>query len=85
MTSFKGQTSWAKTTSPGGKLTALVCHHRHLSNIDSLMALFASLVLLMVPAKKKPRKTGTSSGHITNLKQSILETFNIYVCHPTKK
>jgi hypothetical protein len=23
-------------------------------------------------------KTGTSSGHITNLKQSILETFNIY-------
>jgi hypothetical protein len=25
-----------------------------------------------------PWKTGTSSGHITNLKQSILETFNIY-------
>jgi hypothetical protein len=31
-----------------------------------------------------PWKAGTSSGHITNLEQSILETFNIYgmnVCH----
>ncbi len=28
--------------------------------------------------KKKPWKTSTSSGHITNLKQSILETFNIF-------
>jgi hypothetical protein len=28
--------------------------------------------------EKKPIKTGTSSGHITNLKQSILETFDIY-------
>ncbi len=28
--------------------------------------------------KKKPWKTGVSSGHITNLKQSILETFDIY-------
>jgi hypothetical protein len=27
--------------------------------------------------EKKPIKTGASSGHITNLKQSILETFNI--------
>ncbi len=26
---------------------------------------------------KKPCKTGASSGHITNLKQSILETFDI--------
>jgi hypothetical protein len=25
-----------------------------------------------------PWKAGTSSGHITNLKQSILETFDIY-------
>jgi hypothetical protein len=41
-------------------------------------ALFASLVLLMSTAKKKPIKTGTSSGHITNLQQSILETFDIY-------
>jgi hypothetical protein len=28
--------------------------------------------------EKKPIKTGTSSRHITNLKQSILETFGIY-------
>jgi hypothetical protein len=28
--------------------------------------------------EKKPIKTGASSGHITNLKQSILETFNVY-------
>jgi hypothetical protein len=42
--------------------------------------MFASLVLLMAAAKKgkKPIKTGASRGHITNLKQSILETFNIY-------
>ncbi len=26
MMSFKGQPSWAKMTSPGGKLTALTCH-----------------------------------------------------------
>jgi len=26
MTSFRGQTSWAKMTSHGGKLTALACH-----------------------------------------------------------
>ncbi len=29
-------------------------------------------------AAKKPWKTGASSGHIKNLKQSILETFDIY-------
>ena len=40
--------------------------------------MFASLVLLMAAAKKKPWKMGTSRGHITNLKQSILETFDIY-------
>ncbi len=28
--------------------------------------------------EKKPIKTGASSRHITNLKQSILETFDIY-------
>jgi hypothetical protein len=28
-----------------------------------------------------PCKASTSSGHITNLKQSILETFNIYGQH----
>jgi hypothetical protein len=32
----------------------------------------------MTAAKKKPWKTGASSGHITNLEQSILETFDIY-------
>jgi hypothetical protein len=32
----------------------------------------------MAAAKKKPIKTGASRGHITNLKQSILETFDIY-------
>jgi hypothetical protein len=57
--------------------------HRHLSNTDCLTVrrlhvLFASLVLLMAAAKKKPWKTGASTGHITNLKQSILETFDIY-------
>ncbi len=43
--------------------------------------MFALLVLLMAAAKKKPIKTGASIGHKTNLKQSILETFNIYGCH----
>jgi hypothetical protein len=41
--------------------------------------LFASLVLLTAAAKrkeKKPIKTGTSNGHITNLKKFILETFD---------
>jgi hypothetical protein len=27
-----------------------------------------------------PWKAGASNGHITNLKQSILETFDIYAC-----
>jgi hypothetical protein len=48
--------------------------------------LFASLVLLMAAATKKkkrkeeayPWRAGTSSRHITNLKQSILETFDVY-------
>jgi hypothetical protein len=47
--------------------------------------LFASLMLSMAAATKKKRKeeaypwkAGASSGHITNLKQSILETFDIY-------
>jgi hypothetical protein len=29
-----------------------------------------------------PWKTGISSVHITNLKQSIFETFDIYECNP---
>ncbi len=28
--------------------------------------------------EKKPIKTGASSGHITNIKQSILQTIDIY-------
>jgi hypothetical protein len=32
----------------------------------------------MAAAKKKPIKTGASSGHIINLKQSSLETFDVY-------
>ncbi len=48
--------------------------------------MFASLVLSMAAATKKkkrkeeayPWKAGASSGHIANLKQSILETFDIY-------
>ncbi len=47
--------------------------------------MFASLVLSMAAATKKKRKeeaypwkAGASSGHITNLKESILETFDIY-------
>jgi hypothetical protein len=56
----------------------------HLSNIDCFMARNAWLVCFISTVKaaakkeKKPIKTGASSGHITNLKQSILETFDIY-------
>ncbi len=58
--------------------------HRHLSNIDCLMACTACLVCFISTVdgcikKKKPWKTGASSGHITNLKQSILETFYRHV------
>jgi len=57
--------------------------HRHLSNIDCLTLHTACLVRFISTVnchskKKKPWKTGNSSGHITNLKQSILETFDIY-------
>ncbi len=61
-------------------------NHRHLSNKTAKRhippALFALSVLLTATAKKekekKPIITGASSGHLTNLKQSILETFDIY-------
>ncbi len=36
----------------------------------------------MAASKKKPWKTGPSCMHITNLKQSILETFDIYDYKP---
>jgi hypothetical protein len=60
--------------------------HRHLSNIDCLMAHTACLVCFISTingrSKKKKRlslgRTGASSGHITNLKQSILEASDIY-------
>jgi hypothetical protein len=53
--------------------------HRYLSNIDCFIAHSACLVCFISTAKsrikkerkKKPRKPDTSSGHITNLKQSI--------------
>ncbi len=70
------------------KFTCLYTHHRHLSNIDCLMAHTACLVCFISTVngrskkiKKKPWKMGSSSGHITNLKQSILETFDIYDTH----
>ena len=50
-----------------------------------MLALFASLVLLTAIAKikeKKLIKTGPGSRHITTLKQSILETFDIYGINP---
>jgi hypothetical protein len=60
-------------------------NHRHLSNIDCLVACTAFLVCLISivnshskKEEKKPIKTGTSSRHITNVKQSIFETFDIY-------
>jgi hypothetical protein len=61
--------------------------HRHVSNIDCLtvhttcLDCFISTVQQPQQKKrkeKKPIKTGAGSGHITNLKQSILETFYIY-------
>jgi hypothetical protein len=35
----------------------------------------------MASAKKEALEDGRSSGHITNLKQSIFETFDIYDGH----
>ncbi len=64
----------------------MVCTaHRHLSNIDCLMVHTACLVCFISTVnshskkeEKKSIKTGASSGHITNVKQSILESFDIY-------
>ncbi len=66
--------------------TYLSLNHRHLKNIDCLSHLvcFISSVNGRSNKKKKrkeeayPWKAGASSGHITNLKQSILKTFDIY-------
>ncbi len=71
------------------KATAcVITNHRHLKNIDCLSHLvcFISIVNGRNNKKRKeeayPWKDGASSGHITNLKQSILETFDIYVTNP---
>jgi hypothetical protein len=58
-------------------------NHRHLGNIDYLMVCTTCLVCFIntvnsCSKKKKPIKTGASNWHITNLKQSILDTFDIY-------
>jgi len=66
MTSFRGQASWAKGTSRGGKLMALVCHPTkkvnkaekltYLStNIDTLSVLYNQWQFLnhAVPLKSK--------------------------------
>jgi hypothetical protein len=64
--------------------------HRHLSNIDRLKVCTTCLVCLTSTVnghhkkkKKKPWKTGTSSGHITNLKQSILDFRYLWERHST--
>jgi hypothetical protein len=68
--------------------SGIECNHRYLSKIDCLMARTAGLVCFISTVngrskkkkKKSPWKTGARSGHITNLKQSIL-TFDIYECN----
>ncbi len=62
--------------------------HRHLSNIECLKALPACLVCFISTVnghhkktKKKPWKTGASSRHITNLKQSILDFRYLWFYH----
>jgi len=67
------------------KFSLVSKHHRHLSIIDCLKAHTSCLVCFISTVnghhKKKPRKTGASSGNIKNLKQSILETFDIFTKH----
>jgi hypothetical protein len=83
MMSFRWQASWAKMTSPGGKLTALACHptkkvnkaaeltHRHLRKIDRLIACLVCLISTVSGHSKKSQNFGTSSRDITTLKQLI--------------
>ncbi len=63
-------------------MNVTVFFHRHLCNIDCLMVSTALLVCFIrtvdALSKKEAIKTCASCGHITNLKQSILETFNTY-------
>jgi hypothetical protein len=72
-----------KKNANGSTTLGLCTLHRHLSNLDCLTVCTTCLVCFISTVngrsqKKKPIKTGPSSGHITNLKQSILETFDIY-------
>ncbi len=64
----------------------MCCAHRHLGNIDCLMVHTACLVCLISTVnghsnkkRKKAKKCGPSSGHITNLKQSNF-SLDIYGC-----
>jgi hypothetical protein len=71
----KQRSCWKKCQQQQNK--EIVAFHRHVPP-----ALFASLVLLTAAAKRKeknPIKTNANSGHITNHKQSIFETFDIKV------
>ncbi len=57
----------------------LCLYHRYLSIYTACTACLVCFISTVNGcSKKKLIKTGTGSWHITNLKQSILETFNIY-------
>ncbi len=65
------------------KKTKGACSSPISMDIDSLTACTVCLVCFINTVngciqKKKPIKTAASSGHITNLKQSILETCDIW-------
>ncbi len=49
MMSFRGQASWAKMTSPGGELTALVCHlTKRVNKAEELNYLYKQIYFLSV-------------------------------------
>jgi hypothetical protein len=62
-------------------LTSFSIYHRHLSNIDCLMARTACFVCFISTVNGLRNKEALEDGHITNLKQYILETFNIYAIY----
>jgi hypothetical protein len=47
MMPFRGQASWAKMTSPGGKLSALVCHQPKVNKAEELTYLSIKIDNLM--------------------------------------
>jgi hypothetical protein len=50
LTSFRGQASRAKMTSPGGKLTALACHlTKKVNKAEELTNLSTNIVFTYVP------------------------------------